>query len=104
MTNRRSASKRRRELTPDPPDLDNDRLGCLPPGTLALCLYPLYPYWPSVILSKSEAQRQSALQENLTDIISGKVAGCAVRFFGVDTCAVLEATAVEPLLVNEYVD
>jgi hypothetical protein len=44
---------------------EDDQLGTLPPGTLALCLYNLFPYWPCTILGRREAFRQDALLADL---------------------------------------
>jgi hypothetical protein len=81
---------------------DRDQLGTLPPGTLTLVLFDRYPYWPSVILSRTEARAQPALREQL---LAAEVSGrqiCAVRFFGVNTCAIVSVTDVEPLIVKRF--
>jgi hypothetical protein len=79
----------------------DEQLGTLPPCTLVLSLFPQYPYFPSLVLSRTEARRQKALEEEVAALEDGSFIGCAVRFFAVDTCAVVAATAVEPLLVDE---
>lgn len=80
---------------------EDDQLGTLPPRTLVLAMYPHFPYFPSYVLSRSEAKRQSALRREVRELEDGSFVGSCVRFFKADTCAVIAATAIEPLLVNE---
>jgi hypothetical protein len=86
------------------PPRSNDQLGTLPPGTLALVLFDRYPYWPSIILSRSEALSQPALVQQMRICEEQKRLVCAVRFLTVNTCAVVQISAVEPLIALRYVE
>jgi PWWP domain len=79
----------------------DDQLGTLPPRTLVLALYPRYPYFPALVLSHSEARHQKELTRKVKMLEDGEIIGCCVRFFHADTCDVVSAIAVEPLLVND---
>jgi hypothetical protein len=82
---------------------EDEQLGTLPPGTLALVLFDQYPYWPSIVLSRTEAREQPALRDQLGIAESEKRRVCAVRFFAVNTCAIVSITAVEPLIAKRWV-
>jgi hypothetical protein len=82
---------------------DEEQLGTLPPGTLALVLFDQYPYWPSIVLSRAEASDQPALHDQLQAAERDKRRVCAVRFFAVNTCAIVSITAVEPLIAKRWV-
>lgn len=82
-----------------------DQLGTLPPGILVLASYPKFPYFPAYVMSGADAKRQQGLRREVSDLENG-LSGCCVRFFASNTCAVLPATAIEPLIVNnkDYTD
>lgn len=80
-----------------------EQLGTLPPRTLVLAMYPEFPYFPAYVLSRHDAQNQGTLVTEVAGLEDGTTIGCCVRFFRTNTCAVLPATSIEPLVLNEYV-